>query len=250
MVGTKRVPLAACPPVSRCVKRWLPRSRHRVKLRGAMPTRLGQVAQDGQRVAIALGSNLGDRRATLRDAWDAILDLVQPPADTVAVASSLYETSPIGTTTPQPDFLNAVMGVATPLEPLELLGRLQSIERQFGRRRSEPHQARTLDIDILLIGEQVIDVPGLTVPHPRLHERQFVLEPLAEIDPQWVHPRRLRSVVEMLTDLASDESARCANALEQCRPVRRISGPEWCSRSTPDLSPERIEPAVYGGQHQ
>lgn len=205
-----------------------------------MPNPRRQFAGDGQRIALALGSNLGDRQATLRDAWHTILDLIQPPADTVAVASGLYETSPVATTAPQPDFLNAVMGVATPLEPLELLGRLQAIEHQFGRRRSATHQARTLDIDILLIGKQVIDVPDLTIPHPRLHKRRFVLEPLRDIDPQWLHPRRQRTVVQMLTDLTSDEPAGGQS-------IRRLSGPEWLGRSAPDLSPARGFRREVGG---
>ena len=194
-----------------------------------------QCAPDVRRIALALGSNLGDRRATLRDAWQAILDVIDLPEDTIAVASSLYETSPVGTSTPQPDFLNAVTGVATPLEPLELLARLQSIEHQFGRRRSGPNQPRTLDIDILLIGDQIIDDPELTVPHPRLHERLFVLEPLAEIYPQWLNPRRRRSVVEMLTDLGVapvcnrwHAGSPVANRCHMGQSVRRLTGPEWC----------------------
>jgi len=130
---------------------------------------------------VGLGSNLGDREGTLRAAVGRLRGL---PGTRVLRVSSLRNTEPVGYLD-QPRFLNGVVELETELSARELLDALLALERAFGRDRSgsPPHGPRTLDLDLLLYGEETIDAPGLQVPHPRLHERGFVLEPLAELDP-------------------------------------------------------------------
>ena len=130
-------------------------------------------------VYIGLGANLGERAATLTDA----IDQLDGTAGTrVLRRSALYETAAVGLTE-QPDFLNCVVELQTELEPRPLLAELQAIEQRLGRVRSFRNAPRTCDLDLLLYGERVVDEPGLRVPHPRLRERRFVLEPLAELAP-------------------------------------------------------------------
>jgi 2-amino-4-hydroxy-6-hydroxymethyldihydropteridine diphosphokinase len=133
------------------------------------------------RAYIGLGSNLGDREATLRE---ALSRLGAADGIEVVAVSSFRESDPVGVID-QPRFLNAAASLETSLEPLELLGRLLEVERGLGRDRAEEERwgPRTLDLDVLLYGDEEIDVPGLTVPHPRLAERLFVLQPLLELDP-------------------------------------------------------------------
>ena len=133
------------------------------------------------RAYIALGSNLGDREATIRGALDALAD--EPAIEVVAV-SSLVDTEPVGIVD-QPRFLNGAAALETELSAQDLLALLLDVERRFGRRREGvlPQGPRTLDLDLLLYGDEEIDEPGLRVPHPRLHERAFVLGPLAEVAP-------------------------------------------------------------------
>jgi 2-amino-4-hydroxy-6-hydroxymethyldihydropteridine diphosphokinase len=134
---------------------------------------------------IGLGSNLGDREGYLRRALDA---LDSDPATEVAAISTFLETEPVGFLD-QPHFLNAAARVETELGPRQLLERLLAVEFQLGRTRDGPRFGpRTIDLDLLLFGDEVVDEPGLRVPHPRLHERRFVLEPLAELDPGLVVP--------------------------------------------------------------
>ena len=143
-----------------------------------------------QRAYVGLGSNLGDREQTLRAAVAALA--AQPAVDVVAV-SSLIDTEPVGYRD-QPRFLNGVAVLDTDLSAGALLELLLEVERSFGRRRDgvPPQGPRTLDLDLLLYGEGEIDEPGLRVPHPRLHERAFVLGPLAEVAPGLVVPGRGR----------------------------------------------------------
>jgi len=148
------------------------------------------------RAAIGLGSNLGDRRATLKS---ALARLNSGPL-TLLAASPLIETAAVGGP-PQPDFLNAAALVQTALEPFELLELLLSIEAEHGRVRGVANGPRTLDLDLLLFDQLVLDRPGLTLPHPRMHLRRFVLEPLAAIAPEWVHPVLGRSAAELLAAL-------------------------------------------------
>jgi 2-amino-4-hydroxy-6-hydroxymethyldihydropteridine diphosphokinase len=136
---------------------------------------------------VGLGANLGDRERTLRGALAALGD--ENGIDVVAV-STLRETEPVGVGE-QPLFLNGVAALETTLGAGELLDRLLAVEHRFGRVRVPgEHGPRTLDLDLLLYGDEQIEQPGLTVPHPRLHERRFVLEPLAELDPELVVPGR------------------------------------------------------------
>lgn len=128
------------------------------------------------RVAIALGSNLGDRRAHLAF---AIARLRQHLSD--VKVSTIYETAPVGVSEPQPDYLNAVLSGTTTLDPHALLELLLSLERERGRERASFRASRTLDLDLIFYGDAVISSPDLTVPHPRYRERPFVTEPLAEV---------------------------------------------------------------------
>jgi 2-amino-4-hydroxy-6-hydroxymethyldihydropteridine diphosphokinase len=139
------------------------------------------------RAHVGLGANLGDRERTLRAAVD---ELGSEPGIEVVAVSTLRETDPVGVGN-QPRFLNGAVAVDTTLTPEQLLERLLALEHRFGRVRTPgEHGPRTLDLDLLLYGDLAIDEPGLTVPHPRLHERRFVLEPLAELDPGLVIPGR------------------------------------------------------------
>jgi 2-amino-4-hydroxy-6-hydroxymethyldihydropteridine diphosphokinase len=135
---------------------------------------------------VALGANLGDPIATLRAALGALANL---PESRVALSSSLYRTAPVGELD-QPEFINAVAALETTLAPEALLDALLDIETRFGRLRAEKNGPRTLDLDLLLYDNQQFDLPRLTLPHPRLHLRAFVLHPLAEIAPDLVIPGR------------------------------------------------------------
>jgi 2-amino-4-hydroxy-6-hydroxymethyldihydropteridine diphosphokinase len=134
---------------------------------------------------IALGSNLGERQRYLDRALQA---LQEHPHINVTRVSSYYETEPVGGPPGQGPYLNAAAEIETELEPAELLHALLEIEQGLGRVRRELHGPRTIDLDLLLYGEQIQDGPELTIPHPRLHDRAFVLEPLAEVAPDVVHP--------------------------------------------------------------
>jgi len=152
------------------------------------------------RAFVGLGSNLGDRETTLRAAIGRLRGL---PDTEVRAVSTLRNTEPVGDLE-QPRFLNGAVELETSLAPRALLDALLELERAFGRDRSSvPAQGpRTLDLDLLLYGEDTIAKPGLEVPHPRLHERSFVLEPLAELDPGLVLPGR-GPVQALLTKLDS-----------------------------------------------
>jgi 2-amino-4-hydroxy-6-hydroxymethyldihydropteridine diphosphokinase len=146
--------------------------------------------------AIGLGSNLGDSLAILTGAIDR---LKRHPQIELSAVSSWYLTAPIGP--PQPDYLNGCATVKTSLSALALLSVLQSIEAEFGRVRSEVWGARTLDLDLLLYSDAIIDLPTLQIPHPHMLERAFVLVPLAEIAPNWLEPRSGESIVTLCNKL-------------------------------------------------
>lgn len=138
---------------------------------------------------IALGANLGDAERTLDLAIHA---LSQQAHCRLIARSSLYRTAPIDCEPGQPDFINAVVAVETSLGPQLLLETLLALEKRFGRERSTRNAARTLDLDLLMYGDQCIDRHGLQIPHPRMHERAFVLRPLLEIAPNLVVPGKGR----------------------------------------------------------
>ena len=129
------------------------------------------------RAYVGVGANLGDREATIRAALAALPGVVG--------VSQLRETDPVGVVD-QPPFLNGAAALETDFSPRELLDALLAVERELGRERRERWGPRTIDLDLLLYGDETIDEPGLTVPHPRLHERRFALEPLADLDPELV----------------------------------------------------------------
>ena len=139
---------------------------------------------NAERVFVGLGANLGDPQATLKHALAALAAL---PQTELVAQSSLYRTAPIQAS--GPDFINAVAELRTALQPQALLHALQAIESAHGRERPYRNAPRTLDLDLLLFGQRVVHEPGLEVPHPRLHERAFVLQPLLELAPTLVHPR-------------------------------------------------------------
>jgi 2-amino-4-hydroxy-6-hydroxymethyldihydropteridine diphosphokinase len=156
------------------------------------------------RCFVALGSNLGDREGALRG---ALARLAATPGVAVVAVSRLFETEPVGP--PQPAYLNAAAALDTLLSARALLATLLAIEREAGRARSGlPNEPRPLDLDLLLFGGESIDEPGLVVPHPRLAERAFVLEPLAEIAGGLRHPRLEASIAELAARVRSPRAVR------------------------------------------
>jgi 2-amino-4-hydroxy-6-hydroxymethyldihydropteridine diphosphokinase len=146
--------------------------------------------------AIALGSNLGDSHAILLGAIDA---LAQTPGIKLVSTSSFYRTPAVGP--PQPDYLNGCALLQVEMIPELLLEILLKIETNFGRIRSQRWGARTLDLDVLLYSNRIIETPKLQIPHPRMRERAFVLVPLAEIAPDWVEPVSSLTIKELLKDV-------------------------------------------------
>ncbi len=163
-------------------------------------------------VYIGLGSNVGDRAAQIEAAIAQLGAL-----GAVTARSSLYETEPMEMPN-QPWFLNGVVALETELMPKQLLGRLLDIERSLGRKRNaaQPKGPRTIDLDILLFAGSIIDTAGLTIPHPAMHQRRFVLEPLAEIAPDVRHPVFKRTIRELRDALPKDSGA-----------ARRVDSAQW-----------------------
>ena len=155
-----------------------------------------------QIVYLSLGSNLGDRQANLRSAISRLQELGK-----VTAVSSFYETQPVDLID-QPWFINAVVEFDTELGPQELMAAIIRIEEDMGRRRITRKGPRTIDIDLLLFGQKVIDEPGLTVPHPAMHQRRFVLEPLAELAPKAEHPVIGRKIEELRDVLPLGQAVR------------------------------------------
>ena len=152
------------------------------------------------RVALSLGSNLGDRRAHLGSAVEKLAKLLSG-----LKVSNVIETDPHDVPEPQPPYLNMAATGETDLEPADLITALLRIEQQAGRERRSPKAARTLDLDVVLYGNQIITTPTVGVPHPRFRERRFVLEPLAAIAADWVDPVTGKTVGELLQDLDRKE---------------------------------------------
>jgi len=153
-------------------------------------------------VYLSLGSNLGDRAAHLRTALDKLTEL-----GAVAAVSSFYETEPVELAA-QPWFLNCAAKLDTEKMPRQLIAGILAIEQSMGRQRRQKNGPRIIDIDILLFGTSIMDVPSLTVPHPKLHEQRFVLEPLVEIAPDVRHPVFKRTMRELRDALPAGQTVR------------------------------------------
>ncbi|HHD11421.1 MAG TPA: 2-amino-4-hydroxy-6-hydroxymethyldihydropteridine diphosphokinase [Deltaproteobacteria bacterium] len=157
-----------------------------------------------QRVLISIGSNLTRR---IRRCKDAIEKLGEEEGIEVVRCSSFYETSPWGRKG-QPDFINAAAQLETELAPFELLGVLKNIEVELGREEGERWGPRVIDLDIILWEDKIIDNRELKIPHPQMHRRKFVLIPLCEIAPEWVHPVMGKTVKELLKECDDTEEVR------------------------------------------
>ena len=153
-------------------------------------------------VYLSLGSNVGDRAANL----NAAIDRLRAFGEVVAV-SSFYETEPVEFTS-QPWFLNCAVALNTEKTAKQLLDGILEIEQQMGRLRTQEKGPRVIDLDILLFGNLVVDDSGLTIPHPAMHERRFVLEPLAEIAPDAVHPLLKRTIQQLRDALLAGQAVR------------------------------------------
>lgn len=180
-----------------------------MKLRRELPTDYWQLATGNLKktVYLSLGSNVGDRQANLEAAVARLAELGE-----VTKVSSFYETEPVELAA-QPWFLNCAVALETEMMPRQVLKSLLAIERARGRHRVRPKGPRTLDIDILLFGNSVVDTRELTIPHPALHERRFVLEPLSEIAGEVRHPVFKRTMRELRDALPRDAGV-----------VRKVSG--------------------------
>ncbi|MEE4196603.1 MAG: 2-amino-4-hydroxy-6-hydroxymethyldihydropteridine diphosphokinase [Bacteroidales bacterium] len=147
-----------------------------------------------KKVILLLGGNLGDRETLL----DRAREMINEQAGKILRSSSVYESAPWGFTA-ENNFYNQVVVVSTGLTPHELLQTVQTIENRLGRvREGKNYASRTMDIDILFYGQEIIDTPELVIPHPQLHKRKFALEPLNEILPGWIHPRYDQSIGMLL----------------------------------------------------
>lgn len=153
-------------------------------------------------VYVGLGSNLGDRAYFLAAARDRLLAL-----GTITAVSPIYDTEAV-TPSPQPRYYNQVVAIRTDRDLSDLLAALQGIEHELGRRRGQRWAPRTIDLDILLDGAEVVSEPDLTVPHPRLAERAFMLIPLADMAPDLLHPTERRTIAELAAEAPGRDTVR------------------------------------------
>jgi 2-amino-4-hydroxy-6-hydroxymethyldihydropteridine diphosphokinase len=162
------------------------------------------------RAGVALGSNLGDRLSNLRAARQLLQSL--SGTEQPVLSSAIYETQPVGCEPGAGAFLNAVVEIGWSAAAGELLAGLRSIEQQLGRPSRHPkNTSRTIDLDVLYLGDEQLNTPELQLPHPRLHERRFVLQPLADIRPELVLPGFTAPVAELLAELADAQLLRVAD---------------------------------------
>lgn len=186
---------------------------------------------------IALGSNLGDREENLRHA----LDLIAEAAGPLLRCSSFHETEPVGFNSSHP-FLNAAALFETSLSATELLDITQKIEIRMGRTVKSTggiHHDRPIDIDLLALGDECLDLPALTLPHPRLHQRRFVLAPLAEIDPAWKHPVSGHGIAEMTAALNRPDISEAKRATEEILTALNRLLPQLSDTALP-LTPDSL----------
>jgi len=153
-------------------------------------------------VYLSLGSNLGDRAGQIAEAIRRLEE-----EGNVVLVSSFYETEPVDFTD-QPWFVNCALALETTQLPKPLMATLLRIEREMGRQRTQTKSPRIIDIDILLFGDTVVDLPELTIPHPAMHQRRFVLEPLAEIAPEARHPVLKKTIRQLLAALPEGQAVR------------------------------------------
>jgi 2-amino-4-hydroxy-6-hydroxymethyldihydropteridine diphosphokinase len=153
-------------------------------------------------IYLSLGSNVGEREAHLHEAIRRL-----GSEGRVVAVSSIYETEPVEFAD-QPWFLNCIVALETDATPEQLIAGLLRIERDMGRQRVQKKGPRTIDLDVVLFGDLILDSPGLTIPHPAMHERRFVLEPLAEIAPDVRHPVLNKTVRELLAELTAGQEVR------------------------------------------
>ncbi|MCL4152874.1 UNVERIFIED_CONTAM: hypothetical protein GTU68_042389 [Idotea baltica] len=159
-----------------------------------------------ERAFVALGSNLGDSPSIVQSALEGLAGI---PGTQLIAQSSLHRTAPVGGPPDQSDYLNAVVELATTLAPHELLQHLQTIESRHGRDRTREQRwgPRRLDLDLLMVGQRVVDSPELELPHPRMEDRTFVLAPLAELCPDYLLPKCKQSVRDRCTALRAEVGA-------------------------------------------
>ena len=155
---------------------------------------------------IALGGNLGDVETCFRATRDELASL---PRTRLLESSRIYTSAPLGPPG-QPDYQNAAVTIDTELEPLELLDRMQRIEQEHGRVRGEKWGPRTLDLDLIAYGDICMDTARLILPHPHMHERMFVLQPVTDLLPQWKHPRLQCSIAQLMNALLRQGTERLA----------------------------------------
>ncbi len=171
---------------------------------------------------LGLGSNLGDRLASLAEAVDHLCRHESVEIDLESGLSSIYKTSPVGVMDHQQDYYNAVVQIETSLKPTELLNTCMQIEIQMGRMRNERNGSRVIDVDLLMVEDVVMDTESLTLPHPRMHERLFVLTPLREIAADAIHHPTGKSIQMLYNDLvrsnANEKNPQHREHIERMRP--------------------------------